>query len=74
VSALVSLCGNQIDPRHGLLHVARRKHGLPFHHPVRGPELQAPRRLQQDEPEPAQVFVSERRTPLTTAAILKIVG
>ena len=54
MSALVSLHWDWLDLRHGLLHVARRKDGVPFHHPVRGPELQALRRLQQDEPEPAR--------------------
>jgi type 1 fimbriae regulatory protein FimE len=74
VSELVSLRWDQIDLPHGLLHVARHKHGIPSVHPVRGPELRALRRLQRDEPETAYVFVSERKAPLTTDAVRKIVG
>jgi len=65
---------DQIDLPHGLLHVARHKHGIPSVHPVRGPELRALRRLQRDEPETAYVFVSERKAPLTTDAVRKIVS
>ncbi len=37
VSELVSLRWDQVDLQHGLLHVARRKHGVPSVHPLRGP-------------------------------------
>jgi len=39
-----------------------------------GPELQALRRRPRDEPETADVFVSERKAPLTTDAMRKIVS
>ena len=74
VSELVSLRWDQVDLQHGLLHVARRKHGIPSVHPLRGPELRALRRLQRDEPASANLFVSERKAPLTTDAVRKIVG
>lgn len=74
VSELVSLRWDQVDLQQGLLHVTRLKHGIASVHPLRGPELRALRRLQRDYPETAYVFVSERKAPLTTAAIRKIVG
>ena len=74
VSELVSLRWDQVDLQQGLLHVTRLKHGIASVHPLRGPELRALRRLQRDYPETAYVFVSERKAPLTTDAIRKIVG
>lgn len=73
VSELVSLRWDQVDLQQGLLHVTRFKHGIASVHPLRGPELRALRRLQRDYPETAYVFVSERKAPLTTDAIRKIV-
>ncbi len=74
VSELVSLRWEQVDLPQGLLHVTRLKHGLPSVHPLRGPELRALRRLQRAYPETAYLFVSERKAPLTTDAVRKIVG
>ncbi len=74
VSELVALRWDQVDLQQGLLHVARLKHGIASVHPLRGPELRALRRLQRDYPETPYVFVSERKAPLTTDAIRKIVG
>lgn len=74
VSELVSLRWDQVDLQQGLLHVTRLKHGIASVHPLRGPELRALRRLQRDYPETAYVFVSERKAPLTTDAVRKIVG
>ncbi len=74
VSELVSLRWEQVDLPQGLLHVARLKRGLPSVHPLRGPELRALRRLQREYPETPYVFVSERKAPLTTDAVRKIVG
>ena len=45
VSGLVSLRREQVDLRLGLLHVRRRKNGLPSTHPLRGPEIRALRKL-----------------------------
>jgi type 1 fimbriae regulatory protein FimE len=74
VSELVSLRWDQLDLQQGLLHVSRLKHGIASVHPVRGPELRALRRLQRDDPKTTYVFVSERRAPLTTDAVRKIIG
>jgi len=74
VSELGSLRWDQVDLQQGLLHVVRRKNGLPSVHPLRGPELRTLRRLQRDYPQTGYVFVSERKAPLTVDAIRKIVN
>src|SRR3984957_872974 len=72
VSELVSLRREQLDLRQGLLHVRRRKNGLPSTHPLRGPELRALRELLRDDPGSAYVFISERLAPMTAATFRKL--
>lgn len=72
VSELVSLRWEQVDLKQGLLHVNRLKHGNPSVHPLRGPELRSLRRLQRDYSKLPYVFCSERKAPLTSDAIRKI--
>jgi type 1 fimbriae regulatory protein FimE len=74
VSELVALRWDHVDLTQGLVHVTRRKNGVPSVHPLRGPELRALRRLQRDYPETPYVFVSERKAPLTPDAVRKIVS
>jgi type 1 fimbriae regulatory protein FimB/type 1 fimbriae regulatory protein FimE len=73
VSELVSLRWDQVDLKQGLLHINRSKNGSPSTHPLRGPEIRAMRRLQRDYPETPYVFVTERKGPLTTASVRKMV-
>jgi len=73
VSELVALRWDQVDLKQGLLHVNRSKNGTPSSHPVRGPEIRALRRLKRDYPDTPYVFVAERRGPVTTAAVRKII-
>jgi integrase len=73
VSELVSLRWDQIDLGKGLLHVVRRKNGVDSTHPLRGPEIRALRRLQRDYPDTPYVFVTERKGPLTTSTVRKLV-
>lgn len=73
VTELVSLRWEQLDLKQGLMHVNRLKHGNPSVHPLRGPELRALRRLQRDYSTLPYVFCSERKAPLTSDAIRKIV-
>lgn len=47
VSEAITLRWEQVDLKAGLLHVNRRKNGLPSTHPLRGIELRALRQLQQ---------------------------
>jgi type 1 fimbriae regulatory protein FimB len=74
VSELVSLRREQLDLRQGLLHVRRRKNGLPSTHPLHGPELRALRQVLHAYPETAYVFVSERGAPMTAATFRKLVA
>ena len=73
VSELVALRWDQVDLKQGLLHINRAKNGSPSTHPLRGPEIRALRRLQRDYPETPYVFVTERKGPLTTSSVRKII-
>ena len=74
VSELVSLRWDAVDLKQGLLHVSRLKNGVASTHPVRGPELRALRRLQREYPDTPYLFVTERKGPLTTSAVRKILA
>ncbi|WP_405229558.1 tyrosine-type recombinase/integrase [Lentisalinibacter sediminis] len=74
VSELVALRWEAVDLSQGLLHVSRLKNGVNSTHPLRGPELRALRRLQRDYPATPYIFVTERKGPLTTSAVRKIVA
>ncbi len=74
VSELVALRWDQIDLSQGLLHVARAKNGTPSTHPLRGPEIRALRRLQRTYPDTPYVFMTERKGPLTTSTVRKIIA
>jgi site-specific recombinase XerD len=74
VSELVALRWDQVDLKHGLLHVRRRKNGLPSTHPLYGPEIRALRALARTYPETPYVFVSERKGSLTEATFRKIMA
>lgn len=74
VTELVSLRWDQVDLKQGLMHINRLKHGNASVHPIRGPELRALRRLQRDYSTLPYVFSSERKAPLTSDAIRKILS
>ena len=74
VSELVSLRWDQIDLKQGLIHVNRVKNGTASTHPVRGPEIRALRKLQREYPDTPYVFVTERKGPLTTSTVRKLVS
>ena len=74
VSELVSLRWEQIDLKQGLLHVSRLKNGTASTHPIRGPEIRALRRLQREYPDTPYVLVTERKGPLTTSTVRKLVA
>lgn len=73
VSELVSLRWDQCDLKLGLLHVNRAKNGSASSHPLRGPEIRALRRLARGYPDTPYVFVTERKGPLTTSTVRKLV-
>jgi hypothetical protein len=62
-AARLSLRWDQANLQEGCLAVPRRTQGQPATHPLRGPAL---RRLPRASPATPSVFVTERRTPMTT--------
>jgi type 1 fimbriae regulatory protein FimE len=74
VSELVSLRWEQVDLKQGLLHVNRVKNGSPSSHPIRGPEIRALRRLKRDYPDTPYIYVTERKGPLTTSTVRKLIA
>lgn len=74
VSELVALRWDQMDLAQGLLHVSRLKNGTPSTHPLRGPEIRALRRLQREGGGGPYVFTTERRGPLTTSTVRKLIA
>ena len=74
VSELIALrWDDQVDLSQGLLHVIRAKNGTPSTHPLRGPEIRSLRRLRREYPDTPYVFVSERKGPLTSATVRKMI-
>ncbi|MCH9025487.1 MAG: tyrosine-type recombinase/integrase [Proteobacteria bacterium] len=74
VSELVALRWDMVDLKQGLLHVSRLKNGVESTHPIRGPELRALRKLLRDYPDTPYLFVTERKGPLTTSTVRKIIA
>lgn len=74
VSELVALRWDMVNLKQGLLHVSRLKNGVESTHPLRGPELRALRKLQRDYPDTPYLFVTERKGPLTTSTVRKIIA
>ena len=74
VSELVALRWQQIDLKQGHIHVNRLKGGIDSTHPLRGTELRALRKVQREYPDTQYVFVSERKTPLTSSAFRKMLS
>ena len=74
VSELIALRWDQIELKRGLLHVTRNKNGSPSTHPIRGPEIRALRRLQKDYPDSPYIFTTERKGPLTSSTVRKIIA
>jgi len=72
VSELVALRWDMVDLKKGLLHVSRLKNGVESTHPLRGPELRALRKLLRSYPDTPYLFVTERKGPLTTSTVRKI--
>ena len=74
VSELVSLRWDMVDLKQGLMHVSRLKNGVDSTHPLRGPEIRALRKLGREYHDTPYVFVTERKGPLTTSAVRKIIA
>ena len=74
VSELVALRWDTVDLKQGRMHVSRLKNGVESTHPLRGPELRALRKLRRDYPDSPYLFVTERKGPLTTATVRKLLA
>jgi len=74
VGELVSLRWDSVDLDAGTLYVGRLKNGTPGVHPLRGPELRALRQLRRDYPDTPYLFCSERKGPLTTSSIRRVIA
>lgn len=74
VSELISLRWSQIDLKQGLLHVIRKKNGIPASHPLFGPEIRALRQLKRNYPETDYVFMTERKAPITADTFRKVIA
>lgn len=74
VSELLALRWDQVDLKQGLLHVRRRKNGIPSTHPLGGAELRALRKLTREQLESPYVFVSQNKAPMTASTFRKIVA
>ena len=74
VSELVALRWDQVDFKDARLFVKRKKSGLDSTHPLHGPELRALRKLRRDYPDTPYIFVSERKSPMTTANVRKLMA
>ena len=71
---LVALKWSSVDLRDGYLAIHRVKHGHDSVHPLRSPELRALRQLKLNYPDTQYVFVSERKTPLSTRSVRQIIS
>ena len=74
VSELVALRWDLVELDSGRMHVTRIKKGTPSVHPIRGPEMRALRRLKRDYQHTPYVFVTERKGPLTSSAVGKMIA
>jgi len=72
VCEATSLRWEQVDLKIGLLHVKRRKNGIPSTHPLRSIELRALRSLNRQYQGP-YVFQTERKAPLSARTVHHIV-
>lgn len=72
VSELISLKWLQVDLDKGLLQVNRLNRGMNCIHPLFGPELRALRKIRRQHPQTQYVFVSERKSPMTSSTFRKL--
>ena len=70
VSELVNLQWHQVDLGQGLLHVARRKHGVDSAQPLQGDSIRALRRLKASN---RYVFLTELGTPMAASTVRRVV-
>lgn len=74
VSEVVALQWSQVDLKKGILHVRRIKNGLASAQHLSPQEQSLLSRLHQEYPDTEYVFSSERKAPLTTASVRKMLA
>jgi type 1 fimbriae regulatory protein FimE len=77
VGELIALRHDQLDLQQGLIHVARLKNGVPSTHPLRGPEIRAPRRFERDYGASPYVFATseeDRSRPRRCGRSLRVLA
>ncbi|WP_409878691.1 tyrosine-type recombinase/integrase [Dendronalium sp. ChiSLP03b] len=74
ISELVTLRWSQVDFGSGTIYINRLKNGVSATHPLHGPELRALRQLQREYPDSPYLFVSERKTVMTSATARGIIS
>src|SRR5215469_917130 len=71
---LADLRWDQVDFDHGLLHVRRKKNGMPSVHPLPGDERRALRALRREHDAARYVFMTERGSPMSAAGFRKMLA
>ena len=74
VSELCSLRWDQVDFELGVIHIRRRKKGIPSVQHMRGTEIRALRRLKRESSDSPFVFVTERGGPMSEAGFRKMLA
>lgn len=74
VSELTSLRWDAIDLNQGLIHINRLKGGIASTHPVSGIEIRDLRRLKRKYDQSPFIFTTERKGPLTSATVRKMIA
>jgi type 1 fimbriae regulatory protein FimE len=73
VSELTTLRWDAIDLKQGLIHVNRLKGGVASTHPISGVEIRGLRRLEREYGQSPFVFTTERKGPITSSNVRKII-
>ena len=74
VSEAVSLKWSQIDLNNATLHVSRTKGSKDSVHPIAGEELRLLRKLQRQENNQRYLFLSERKSPIDSTTVYRMVS
>jgi integrase len=74
VSELIALRWSQIDLHTGLIQINRLKNGISCTHPLFGPEIRALRKLKRETGDSVYVFITERKSPITSSTFRKLLS
>ena len=74
VSELIALRWDSVNLIQGLMHINRLKSGVASSHPISGMEISALRQLKRSYGQSPYVFLTERKGPLTSSTVRKMVA